>query len=37
MVLEPLDADPNSPGIMPQLVKSPELFAFRVMSVNTDL
>ena len=37
VVLDPLGADPNSLGIMPQLVKSPELFAFRVMSVNTDL
>jgi hypothetical protein len=37
MVLEPLDADPNSPGIMPQSVKSPESSAFRVTGANTDL
>ena len=37
MVLEPLDIDPNSPGIMPQLVKSPKSSAFRVIGVNTNL
>ena len=37
IVLEPLDADPNSPGIMPQLVKSPESSAFRVTGANTNL
>jgi hypothetical protein len=37
MVLEPLDADPNSPGIMPQSVKSPKSSAFRVTGINTNL
>jgi hypothetical protein len=40
MVLEPLDADPNSLGITTQLVispKSPKSSAFQVMGINTDL
>jgi hypothetical protein len=37
MVLEPLDADPNSLGIMPQLVKSLKSSAFQVTGANTNL
>jgi len=37
MVLEPLDIDPNLPGIPIQLVKSLESSAFRVTGVNTNL
>jgi hypothetical protein len=40
VVLDPLGADPNSPGIMPQSVtspKSPESSAFRVTGANARL
>jgi hypothetical protein len=37
VVLEPLDADPNSLGITTQSVKSPKSSAFRVTGANTSL